>query len=171
MAKRLTDSRKWDDTWYIGLSAKYQHFWNYMCDKCDHAGLFKPSLDLAGFLMHTTFDTNEIMDTFEDRIIILNDSKWFIPKFIRFQYRELNIARPVCKSVIDTLKLELPVKLYLKYVLPLIIPKSLGNDCLIIKSMTKSMTKSKERSKKDYKTRNKQEKEISGYKDLLFWCV
>jgi len=100
MAKRLTDSKKWDDDWFLGLSANYKLLWLYMLDKCDHAGFFKPNLKLAGFCLDSALDRDDILKTFGNRIEAVND-KWFIPKYIKFQYGyikpENNMYKPVYK--------------------------------------------------------------------------
>ena len=100
MAKRLTDSRKWDDDWFLGLPSHYKLLWLYMLDKCDHAGFFKPNLKLANFCMDFEFKEEEIFKCFGNRIEVVND-RWFLVKFIKFQYSYLtpknNMYKPVTK--------------------------------------------------------------------------
>ncbi len=110
MANRFTDSRKWDDPWFRKLPCKYKAFFIFLIDKCDHAGIWKIDLESAEFHIGEKFNKNELLTMMNGRIIELKD-KWFIPKFINFQYQvssiaELNPDNRVHKSVIDLLKKE-----------------------------------------------------------------
>ncbi len=108
MAKRFTDSRKWDDGWFIELDPAYKLMWIYILDKCDHAGIYKtnPKLEICCLGFHLDLSA----DVFTDRIIALGDDKYFIPKFIDFQYQvsvdSLNESNRVHKSVLDVLTKE-----------------------------------------------------------------
>ena len=106
MAKRFTDSRKWDDDWFFDLSNEDKLVWIYMLDKCDHAGIFKCNLRLLNFTLKSDYTLESLYDTFSNKIAKLRDNKYFIPSFIHFQYGELNDAVNCHKSVIASLKLE-----------------------------------------------------------------
>jgi len=41
MPKRLTATEKWNDPWFCGLNIEDKLFWIYLCDNCDHAGIYK----------------------------------------------------------------------------------------------------------------------------------
>lgn len=86
MAKRMTDSNKWNDGWYGDLPIDMKLVWLYILDMCDHAGVYKVNMKLLKFQTGTERTENEIIDYLKDRIYIAND-KWFIPKFINFQYK------------------------------------------------------------------------------------
>lgn len=106
MSKRFTDSRKWDDGWFLGLNNKNKLTWLYFLDKCDHAGIYKHAFSLEKCCLGSGLRWEEISLIFGDRIYRISDDKWFIPKFIEFQYGELNPANRVHLSVIDVLKKE-----------------------------------------------------------------
>lgn len=106
MAKRLTDSNKWDDPFFIDLSAQYKLLWIYILDKCDHAGIFKWSNRLVKFNLDTEYDVVKVFEIFGKRIVKITNEKWFIPKFIEFQYSELKENNKVHQSVISILKRE-----------------------------------------------------------------
>jgi hypothetical protein len=88
MAKRFTDTEKWFDSWYSNLDPFGKLLWGYVLDRCDHAGIFEPNLkDINYFTGSNHASLEEIIKILEDRIItIQNGKKWFIPKFITFQY-------------------------------------------------------------------------------------
>ena len=103
MAKRLSDSNKWDDTWFCELSNNDKLFWLYILDKCNHAGIWKANWKLVKFHLEN-FEYNK--NPFENKILKITDEKYFIPKFINFQYGILDDNNRVHKSVIDILKKE-----------------------------------------------------------------
>lgn len=85
MSKRFTDSEKWKDDWFDGLSNCLKLFWIYLCDNCDHAGIWKYNKKLVEYHIGE-LDWEEIEKTFNGRIVKLENGKWFLPKFIKFQY-------------------------------------------------------------------------------------
>ncbi len=104
--KRFTDVDKWDDPFFMELSNKYKLFWQLMLDKCDNAGIYKVNFKTAKFLIGEDFDYQETASIFKDRIIELSKEKWFIPKFIHFQYGELTEECHPHKPIIKILKNE-----------------------------------------------------------------
>lgn len=104
IAKRFTDSKKWDDPWFLDLPSKYKLLWMLILDKCNHAGIYKVNLRLASFMINEEFKRDEVLKFFKDRIQVLSDEKWFVPKFINFQYGVLNESVNCHKSVIAELK-------------------------------------------------------------------
>ena len=84
MPKRFTDTNKWDDAWFGALSPTDKLFWSYLCDKCDHAGIWKVNIPLAKF--HIGADYEPDPKRFGGRIQVLDKDKWYIPKFVAFQY-------------------------------------------------------------------------------------
>jgi hypothetical protein len=103
MAKRFTATEKWDDPWFSNLESKDQLFWIYLLDKCSHAGIWQVNWPLVKFHIKG-FRFNA--DTFKDRILEITPEKWFIPKFIEFQYGELNQANRAHASVLYALEKE-----------------------------------------------------------------
>lgn len=105
MANRFTDSRKWDDPWFRELPCKYKAFWFFLLDKCDHAGVWKVDFKGASFHIGEEITPEEALKIMNGRIIDKGD-KWFIPKFIDFQYRNLSEDNRVHRSIIEKLKKE-----------------------------------------------------------------
>lgn len=131
MAKRLTDTEKWNDDWYISLSNDYRIIWQWLLDNCNHAGICKRSIRLLNLMCNTSVSEEELINTMDGRIVVTQNN-WFIPKFLKFQYASLNSNRPVIISVVKELE---------KNNLISMIPESFGNDYLIIKDKRKDKDK------------------------------
>ena len=87
MAKRFTDTEKWKKPFIRGLQGAYKLLWLYICDDCDHAGIWQVDLDVAQIRIGEKIDINEAIKSFGDKIVIFDKgNKWFIPSFIEFQY-------------------------------------------------------------------------------------
>lgn len=127
MAKRLTDTEKWNDDWYISLDNDYRIIWQWLLDNCNHAGICKRSMKLLNMMCNTKITEGQMVKSMDNRVIVI-ENDWFIPKFIKFQYTGLQSNKPVIVSVVK----ELEKTGYFKH-----IPKSFGNDYLIIKDKSK----------------------------------
>lgn len=105
MAKRLTDSRKWYDPWFRKLPPKYKSFWILLLDLCDHGGFWKKDFEMASFLIGEQITEEDALKMLKGRVNPQNDT-WHIPKFISFQYGELNPNNRLHLSVIALLEKE-----------------------------------------------------------------
>ncbi len=131
MAKRLTDTEKWKDDWYIQLSNDDKIVWQWLLDNCSHAGICKRSLGLLNLMCNVKYTEEKMMELMEGRVLITGNS-WFIPKFIKFQYSTLHSAKPVIVSAVKELFSMNCIKL---------IPKAFGDDYIIIaKSLDNYLT-------------------------------
>ncbi len=93
MSKRFTATEKWDDPWFRKLSPTYKLLWQFICDKCDNAGVWKKDFELAEFCIREKIDEQSAFEAFcngKERIIKLNDDYWLISDFVRFQFGELS---------------------------------------------------------------------------------
>lgn len=97
--KRFTETNKWRDQWFRKLSIEHKVFWSYICDNCDNAGVFDPDLDLASFSIGATLDAKDLLRAFEGRIKVLPNGKWFVVKFVEFQWGTLNPANACHRGV------------------------------------------------------------------------
>ena len=104
MAKRFTSTDKWRKKWIRELKPKHKLFWFYLLDNCDHAGIWEVDIDLASFQIGVELDEQEVLQTFQRKIVPFKNGKWFIPKFVEYQYGELNEKVNAHKSVIKILK-------------------------------------------------------------------
>lgn len=106
MAKRFTDSEKWGHAWFRKLSPKMKCVWIYLCDKCDHAGIWVSDLEALSFHVGDEVSDEEIIRAFGSRLIRVKADKYLIQSFIDFQYGPLNPANRVHQSVISRLEKE-----------------------------------------------------------------
>jgi len=106
MAKRFTDTEKFTDPWYRRLSSKHKLLWEYLLCTCNHAGIVTIDLELVELVLKERFKDDDISTFFSDRVLRLSEFKYFIPKFLDFQYGKLNPASKVHGSVMDALSKE-----------------------------------------------------------------
>lgn len=142
MAKRFTDTEKWNDDWYISLDNDYRIIWQWLLDNCNHAGICKRSIKLLNLMCNANISEDEMIDKMESRVLVVGNV-WFIPKFLKFQYKTLKSKKPAIVSAVSEL---------VKYDLLLMIPESFGNDYLIIKD--KDTDKDKDNVFKSEKNKN-----------------
>lgn len=102
--KRFTDTEKWADQWFRKLSPEMKLFWNFLCDRCDHAGVWNPDIDLASFQIGSPIDIDAALKCMAGRITILSNGRWFIKKFVTFQYGGLNPENSAHKGVLSVFK-------------------------------------------------------------------
>lgn len=151
MAKRLTDTEKWKDDWYINLDNDSKVVWQWLLDNCNHAGICKRSMGVLNLMCRVNFTEDEMIKKMEDRVLKIKNI-WFIPKFLKFQYTTLLNNRPVVVSVVKDLFANDLIKF---------IPEDFGNDYLIIAETFDNhcqMIKDKDKDKdinttKGYKTK------------------
>jgi hypothetical protein len=93
MAKRFTDSAKWDDPWFAELPSKYKLFYLYLLDECDHAGVWKVNFRKANFMVGETLEPSEVRRFMSDRVRVIDEAYWHVTKFIKFQYGMLRNDR------------------------------------------------------------------------------
>jgi len=110
MSKRFTDTKIWDQAWFRKLSPRLKEAWRFLCDKCDHAGIWHIDIDAISFFVGEPVSLNEILDAFNVTVIGSKKDRLFIPGFIEFQYNckasELNPENKVHKSVLSKLEKE-----------------------------------------------------------------
>lgn len=92
--KRFTETQKWGDPWYRKLKPEAKLLMQWVLDSCDNAGVIDLDLELASFQIGYAM-TMETLSLLGDRVEKLDCGKYFIPKFIGFQYGELSTE---CKA-------------------------------------------------------------------------
>lgn len=107
MAKRFTDTAKWNEDWFLDLSNSHKLFWIYICDNCDHAGIFKPNKRMFELIVGDRIDITDFLSIVNGdkiRIIELENGRWYLTGFISFQYGgKLNVNNRVHKSILSVL--------------------------------------------------------------------
>lgn len=105
MPNRLTATDKWRDPWFCSLTPQDKLFWLYVCDNCDHAGIWQVNWPLVKFHLGDYQFKQEI---FNGRIEYISEEIWFLKKFVLFQQRissinELNPKNKCHFSIINIL--------------------------------------------------------------------
>lgn len=92
MAKRFTDTEKWNDPWHRKeLTPVYKCFWDYINAKCDRSGVWKVDMDQASFFINSEVDATEALKVLgAKRVHVLNPEYWQILGFIPFQFGKLS---------------------------------------------------------------------------------
>lgn len=86
MTKRLTESDKWRDPWFRKLPSPWgKLLWVYLIDNCDCAGVWQVDVEFCEMLIGVPVPWNDVPVTFGDRLRVLADDKWLLPKFVLFQ--------------------------------------------------------------------------------------
>lgn len=106
MAKRFTDTGKWGKASFTELSNEWKLVWIYLCDSCDHAGIWDVNWKLMAFHLGQPFSRALLEQAFGDKIRFLSETKLFLPSFIEFQYGTLNPDNRAHLSVINRLEKE-----------------------------------------------------------------
>ena len=114
MSKRFHDTDIWDEDWYLDIPLEYRSFWDYVCCKCDHAGIWRPNIRRFNSDIENKIDLDTaltFLNTNKERIIELESGHWMIAEFVPFQYgKNLNLNNRVHLSVFNRLN-DLGVKL------------------------------------------------------------
>lgn len=140
MAKRLTDTKKWGDDWYLALSNDYRVVWVWLLDNCDHAGFCKRSITLLNMICRTSITEADLLKVMDGRVVVHGDY-WFIPKFVKFQYASLHNNKPAILSV---------VRLLFEHNATHLIPESFGDNYRIVSESFRNhceMIKDKDKEK------------------------
>lgn len=104
MAKRFTDTDKFNDVWYRKLPILQKCIWEYLLAECNHAGILENfDLEMMSFKIGEQITISDL-DAFKDRITFIDEKTLFIPKFIEFQYGTLNPQSKVHSSVLKELE-------------------------------------------------------------------
>ncbi|MEM6979236.1 MAG: hypothetical protein AAF539_06165 [Planctomycetota bacterium] len=104
MAKRFTETSKWNDRWFVGLPGDLKLAWIYCCDQCDHAGVLEIVEPVANVQIGFEINWDDFVEQCAGRVQKIEPGKFWIKSFVDFQYGELNPENRVHKSVLTRLK-------------------------------------------------------------------
>ena len=100
--KRFTSTLKWTDPWFRRLSGSAKMLWYYALDHCDHIGIVELDLDLVSHDCGIKCNDKSVAEL-GDRIQPIGSNRYFIPKFIGFQYGKLSTACRPHEKVIEAI--------------------------------------------------------------------
>lgn len=104
MAKRFTDTTKWQDDWFLNLDAEGKLFWFYLCDNCDHAGVWRVSKKAAELMLGFELNLDEFLKAAGERLKKLEGDYWHLTKFCAFQYGKLDERNSAHKGALKILR-------------------------------------------------------------------
>lgn len=97
--KRFTETNKWRDTWFRKLSGTAKFLLIYLFDNCDAVGLIEIDLKLVSDDIGFRVEEKHLAEL-GDRVQALEGNRFFLPKFISFQYGELTPLCPPHRSIL-----------------------------------------------------------------------
>lgn len=108
MSKRLTDTEIWEQDWYVELPNKYKLTWNFIKDKCDDCGVWRPNKSILQRIIGEPINLNEFLCFVnvgeKERIMVLENGRWFLIEYFKFQYGEkFNPKSPVHRGAFKRL--------------------------------------------------------------------
>jgi len=89
MSKRFINTEIFNDSWFMDLSVNAKLLYIYLITNCDHAGIIDINWKLVEFqtgIKQLAKSYVTLTKEYENRLIKLKNSYYFIPKFITFQY-------------------------------------------------------------------------------------
>lgn len=106
--KRFTETSKWSDRWFRSLDPRLKALWLYLCDTCDAAGIIDIDWELASFCVGAPVSATDL-DAFnpagdKPRIQDLGGGKYWLTKFVAFQYKTLSKNSPPQRHVLELLE-------------------------------------------------------------------
>lgn len=108
MAKqRNSDTEIWKDPWFRKMTPLHKTAWNYLCDNCDDAGVWKVDLELASFQIGEEITAEDCLKAFnngKERVREFKPGYWVILGFIGFHYGELSEACNFHRKVLGLIK-------------------------------------------------------------------
>lgn len=102
--KRFTCSDKWDKPWFRNLSPKFKCFFQFLCDRCDVAGVWVVDMKTASHYVGDDIHGEKALDLFGGRVLDIGDGKWLIRDFVYFQYGNLSVSCNPHKRILEKLE-------------------------------------------------------------------
>ena len=107
MSKRFTDTEIWEQDWYIDLPNKYKLLWNYIKDKCDNVGIWRPNKSVLQKIITEPLSLDDFLSFLnieKERIRVLPTGRWWVKDFFIFQYgNKFSPTSPVHKGALKIL--------------------------------------------------------------------
>jgi hypothetical protein len=164
MAKRYTDSEKWQDSWFTDLTNDQKIIWIYLLDHCDNAGLWKLNIKNLNYFCSTNISVEDLIFIFKERLTKVGEDLFLINKFCLFQYGPdfLNSKNKAVLSAIN------------KLIQVGVLNKTTDNDTLSIGyrypiDTPKEKDKDKDKEQDEYKDEVKELEKLEDKKRRLGW--
>jgi hypothetical protein len=90
VAKRFTDTDKWDDDWFLGLPPRFKCVWEYLRDTCSGVGIKKISFTNISNMIKEPITREDFDQYIGDRVQWINHETVWIHGFIVAQYKKLS---------------------------------------------------------------------------------
>jgi uncharacterized phage protein (TIGR02220 family) len=84
VAKRLTESEKWKNSWFRNLQPRHKLLWIYLLDNCDQHGIWPIDMGLVSFQIGEPYDESDLY-AFGGKLFF-SANKAIIDSFLNFQY-------------------------------------------------------------------------------------
>ena len=101
MSNRFRDTEIWEQPWYRRLSPQDKCVWDYLCDKCDNAGVWEIDVDtMQHYLNASRLDLTQTIEALnadrrEDealRVAVIDSGrKVLLPGFVAFQTKSASL--------------------------------------------------------------------------------
>ena len=85
MTRRFTETGKWKDRWFRGLSPTAKLLWFYVCENCDIAGFWEVDLPAAAWFTGSKLSTLTGALKELDRGLFWDDDYVWLRNFIYYQ--------------------------------------------------------------------------------------
>lgn len=101
--KRFTETSKWQDPFFRCLSAPAKMLWFYILDHCDNIGLVEINTKLVSLDCGLQIKETHIKELGE-RLQNIGGGKYFVGKFIKFQYGKLSASCIPHKKILEAIE-------------------------------------------------------------------
>lgn len=101
--KRFTQTQKWTDPWFRRLSGPAKMLWFYALDHCDHIGIVELDLEYVSLDCSLKCNDKNVAEL-GDRVQHIGGNRYFIPKFIGFQYGKLSSSCRPHEKIIEAIQ-------------------------------------------------------------------
>lgn len=102
---RFTDIKKWDSDWFRTLPQKAKLAWIYLCDDCDHCGIWKTNYGTASFKLDFKVTEADLFQWFGEKLFSFESgSRLLVIPFFEFQYGKTKDTWSAKVSAIKTLE-------------------------------------------------------------------
>lgn len=96
--KRFTETEKWRDPWFQKLDTQTRTLWLWLCDRVDNAGVVDICWPICNAETGGNFSEAD-MQLLGEKVERLETGKWWIPKFVHFQFGDLSAESKVHQSI------------------------------------------------------------------------